>query len=176
MHGDFAVAGDGTIYLTQAVKDQGVPGMDYHLDLVALSPTGQVRWRGPTIMDYANALLRFGPDGALSWAQAGERVWTQLTTPAGRLLTIAEQRQQTRPGQPLAGGRRLLVTKISTTTGTSSCSTRPAGGCGLADHQPDRAVVHRRHARLVGGDPVLMLSAVKQPTTGRLLWESWSCG
>jgi hypothetical protein len=90
-----------------------VPGMDYHLDLAALSPTGQVRWRGHTIMDYANAALRFGPDGALSWAQAGEHVWTQLTTPAGRLLIIAEQRRQTRPGQPLAGGRRLLVTKIS---------------------------------------------------------------
>jgi hypothetical protein len=54
MHGDFAVAGDGTIYVTYSVKDQGVPGMEYHLDLAALSPTGQLRcvatpsWITPT--------------------------------------------------------------------------------------------------------------------------------
>jgi hypothetical protein len=171
--GDFAVAGDGTIYLTQAVKDQGVPGMDYHLDLAALSPTGQIHWRGHTIMDYANAALRFGPDGALSWAQAGEHVWTQLTTPAGRLLTIAEQRRQTRPGQPLAGGRRLLVTKISNhdwrvvlldPTGRAVRGWRITSQTELWSIDATPA--------LVGGDPVLVLSAVRQPTTGRLLWES----
>jgi hypothetical protein len=40
---DFAVAGDGTIYVSYADRTQRVAGMDYNLSLAALSPAGQLR-------------------------------------------------------------------------------------------------------------------------------------
>lgn len=168
---DFAVAPDGTIYVTYRDLNRRVPGMDYNLSLAALSPTGQVRWKGPTIISIANGRLRFGPDGALYWANGPFDAWTQLTTRAGRLLTIAEQRQRTSPGQPLSGGLQLVTT-------------------GIADHelrvalinQADRVVRAWRITSqndlggmvatpaLVGGDPVLV-TEIAQQTKAKFLYE-----
>jgi hypothetical protein len=111
--GDFAVAPDGTIYVTHSDKETPVPGLTYHLGLAALSPTGQLRWKGPTIMDAMNAQLRFGPDGALYWAQVGAGPWTQLVTRSGRLLSIAEQRQRTYRGTLVSGGLQLVMEVVS---------------------------------------------------------------
>jgi hypothetical protein len=168
--GDLAVAADGTIYIPYSDKNLRVPGMDFNMSLVALSPTGQVRWTGPTIMSYANGRLRFGPDGALYWPDGN--TWTPLVTPAGRLLTIAEQRRQTRSGQPLAGGRRLLVTQASVhewRVVLLNQAGRALRGWRITS-QTELWSMDSTPA-LVGGDPVIVLDPVKE-TTGKLLWES----
>ena len=163
---DFAVAGDGTIYVSYADRTQRVPGMDYNLSLAALSPTGQLRWKGPTIIAYFNAQLRVGPDGTLYWANVNG-TWTPLTTPTGQLLTIAQQRQRTLRFQPLPGGLQLTAKglgqwphhewrftltnqdgqvvrdwRVTSTTGLGGLIATPA---------------------LVGGDPVVALE-ISQPT------------
>ena len=167
---DFAVADDGTIYASYPDKTQRVPGMDFNMSLAALSPSGQVRWRGPIIMAYFNGQLRFGPDGALYWPNI-DGTWTQLTTKDGRLLTIAEQRQRTSLGQPLSGGRRLVTTEVSdhefrvvllnqagrALRGWRVTSTNDLGGL-------------RATPALVGGDPVIVLG-ISQQTTAKFLYE-----
>jgi hypothetical protein len=102
---DFAVAPDRTIYATY-VPPPG-PGPKT-LRLAALDPGGQVRWTAPTTVEIFNAQLRIGPDNALYvyGGQPGHK-WTPLTTPAGRPLSVADQRRRTSPQQPLAGGLRL---------------------------------------------------------------------
>lgn len=167
---DFAVGRDGTIYASYPDKHQRVPGMDFNMSLAALSPTGQVRWRGPIIMAYFNGQLRFGPDGALYWPNI-DGTWTQLTTKDGRLLTIAEQRQRTSLGQPLPGGRRLVTTEVSdhefrvvllnqagrAVRGWRITSTNDLGGL-------------RATPALVGGDPVIVLG-ISQQTKAKFLYE-----
>src|SRR5207245_1897645 len=45
--------------------------------------------------------------------EARPNTFTQLTTPAGRPLPLAEQRRRTGPYEPLSGGLRLLTTQLS---------------------------------------------------------------
>jgi hypothetical protein len=167
---DFAVAGDGSIYVTYVDRKLFVPGMDFTMSLAALSPSGQVRWKGPTIIAYFNGQLRFGPDGALYWPNI-DGTWTQLTTPEGRLLTIAEQRQRTRPGQPLPGGRRLLTTWVSDHE-VRVVLLDPAGravrGWRVTSNNDLGGL--RATPALVGGDPVIVLGISRQ-TTAKFLYE-----
>ncbi|TML97156.1 MAG: hypothetical protein E6G03_03270 [Actinobacteria bacterium] len=108
---DFALGPAGTIYLY--ATDHVGPG---HSNLYALTSTGRLRWKRPA---HGNPPLRIGPDGALytpSGFPPSDQVrsaWTPLTTPAGRPLSIAEQRRRTSPFQPLAGGLRLVTTQPS---------------------------------------------------------------
>ncbi|HZD67518.1 MAG TPA: hypothetical protein VFA45_00915 [Actinomycetes bacterium] len=167
---DFAVADDGTIYASYPDINQRVPGMDYNMSLAALSPSGQVRWRGPTIMAVFNGQLRFGPDGALYWPGL-DGTWTQLTTPAGRLLTIAEQRQRTSLGQPLSGGRRLVTTEVSDHE-VRVVLLDPVGRAvrGWRVTSPDQLGGAGVTPALVGGDPVIVLGISRQ-TTAKFLYE-----
>jgi hypothetical protein len=163
---DFAVADDGTIYVTYADRTQRVPGMDYNLSLAALSPTGQLRWTGPTIIAYFNAQLRFGPDGTLYWSNVNG-TWTPLTTPTGRLLTIAQQRQRTLRFQPLPGGLQLTAKglgpwphhewrfSLTNQDGQIVRAWRVTSNTGLGSLIATPA--------LVGGDPVVALE-ISQPT------------
>jgi hypothetical protein len=102
--GDFAVAPDHTIYVTY-VPPPG-PGPKT-MRLAALAPDGTVRWTAPTIDEIFNAQLRIGPDNALYVFDA--RRWMQLTTPAGRPLSVADQRRRASAEQPLPGGLRLAA-------------------------------------------------------------------
>jgi hypothetical protein len=167
---DFAVAPDGSIYVTYIDRKLRVPGLDFNMSLAALSPTGQLRWRGPTIIEYFNAQLRFGPDGALYWASVGG-TWTQLTTPEGRLLTTAEQGQRTRLGQPLPGGRRLVTTEVSDHE-FRVVLLNPAGRAVRGWRVTSRNDLGglRATPALVGGDPVIVLG-ISQQTTAKFLYE-----
>jgi hypothetical protein len=163
---DFAVAPDGTIYISYSDTTQRVAGMDYNLSLAALSPTGQLRWKGPTIIAYLNAQLRFGPDGALYWVNVNG-TWTPLTTPTGQLLTVAQQRQRTLRFQPLPGGLRLTAKglgqwphhewrfTLANQDGQVVRAWRVTSNTGLGGLIATPA--------LVGGDPVVAL-VVSQPT------------
>jgi hypothetical protein len=167
---DFAVADDGSIYVSYADRNQRVPGMDYNMSLAALSPTGQLRWKGPTIISVFNGQLRIGPDGALYWPGL-DGTWTQLTTRDGRLLSIAEQRQRTHPGQPLSGGRRLLSTEVSDHE-VRVVLLDPAGRAvrGWRVTSPDQLGGAGVTPALVGGDPVIVLGISRQ-TTAKFLYE-----
>ncbi|HET7518089.1 MAG TPA: hypothetical protein VFN05_10400 [Actinomycetes bacterium] len=170
---DFAVAPDGTIYVTYFDGSQRVPGLDYNLSLAALSPTGQLRWKGPTIIHYFNAQLRVGLDGALYWSSV-EGTWTPLTTPTGQLLTVAQQRQRTTAYQLVAGGRRLSHTTVGRWP-------HHEARVSLAD-QADHVIRAWRVTSdtglgemiatpaLVGGDPVVAMELCQQ-TRAKFLYE-----
>jgi hypothetical protein len=166
---DFAVARDGTIYATY-VPPPG-PGPKT-LRLCALTPSGQVRWTAATINEIFNAPLRIGPDGAL-WVFDGlpGQVWTPLTTPAGRPLPLAEQRQRTSPQQPLPGGQRLTLTYISAHERHVTLNDRagqPLRGWRITS-QTNLGALGATPA-LVGGDPVVVVE-ISQQTTAKFLYE-----
>jgi hypothetical protein len=118
---DFALGRDGTIYARAAdTADQGHGDKDH---LYALSSSGTVRWKAPTPLGIATSQLQLGPDGSLYAAQAcglacapfgGHVSWVQLTTPAGRPLSVAQRSRRATPFEPLPGGLRL-VTQVSYT-------------------------------------------------------------
>jgi hypothetical protein len=106
---DFALGRDGTIYLNAVYAEP--PAGDSGANLWALSPSGQLRWRAKAKLGNA---LRVGPNGVL-YAIGGARnegAWTPLTTSAGRPLSLAAQRQQTRRFEPLPGGMHLIATQL----------------------------------------------------------------
>jgi len=107
---DFALGPNGTIYL-EAVYAKP-PAGDSGANLWALKPSGKVLWRA-----HANTgtALRLGPDGSLfsiGSRKSGSGTWTRLTTPAGRPLSLAAQRRESTPFQPLAGGLHLVSTQL----------------------------------------------------------------
>jgi hypothetical protein len=105
---DFALGPGGAIYLTSPAPRE--PDQLPHMDLYALTPAAQVRWKAPLATDILNVALRVGPDGAL-WTVAGSK-WTPVTTKNGRPLSLAEQRRRTSRYQPLPGGLRLGTTYL----------------------------------------------------------------
>ncbi len=166
---DFAVAPDHTVYATY-VPPPG-PGPKT-LRLCALTPSGQVRWTAATINEIFNAPLRIGPDGAL-WAFMGQpaQVWTPLTTPAGRPLSLAEQRRRTGPQQPLPGGQRLTITHVSAHEQHVTIEDRagqPLRGWRITS-QTDLGAEGATPA-LVSGDPVVVVG-ISEQTTAKFLYE-----
>jgi hypothetical protein len=104
---NFAVGRDGTIYL-YAVYAEPPPG-DSGAELWALSPKGKVRWRAHARI---GDVLRLGPHGVLYTVGAFKRLWTPLTSPAGRPLSPAAQRRRSVAFQPLAGGMHLIASQL----------------------------------------------------------------
>jgi hypothetical protein len=107
---DFALGRNGTIYLNAVYAKP--PAGDSGANLWALKPSGHVLWRAHA--DTGNA-LRLGPDGSLysiGARKAGAGSWTRLTTAAGRPLSLAAQRRESTPFQPLAGGLHLVSTQL----------------------------------------------------------------
>ena len=167
---DFAVAPNGTIYATYVLPPGPGPKT---LRLFALTPTGQVRWTAPTIIDIANDPLRIGPDGTVYAVlyRPGGIWWAPVATPAGQPVPLAEQARRTSRYQPLPGGLRL-------------------GGAGLSAHEQRFTLTNQAGQvvrawrvisqtdlgatigtpALVGGDPVVVLE-VTQPPTAKHLYE-----
>jgi hypothetical protein len=166
---DFAVAPDHSIYATY-VPPPG-PGPKT-LRLAALTSGGQVRWTAPTTVEIFNAQLRIGPDQSLYvyGGQPGRR-WTQLTTPAGRPLPVADQRRQTSPLQPLAGGLRLATSSPSASERRFTLSNEAGRILGdwRVTSQDDLGAAAATPA-LVGGDPVVVMGISKE-TKSEFLYE-----
>jgi len=107
---DFALGRNGTIYLNAVYVKP--PAGDSGANLWALEPSGHILWRA-----HANTgtALRLGPDGSLfsiGSRKTGSESWTRLTTAAGRPLSLAAQRRESTPFQPLAGGLHLVSTQL----------------------------------------------------------------
>jgi hypothetical protein len=188
---DVALGPAGTIYVTGGIGH----GLSFRWVLYHLSPTGEVLWRSRVAADLqgsrsflvaANSLLRVGPDRTLfllvgmPGLPGGEQGWMPVATPAGRPLSVPEQRRRTHwPYQPVAGGLRLL----------SEVYTPP--GAETAPHEARYALIDRRGrlvrawrvvsrtdmnsisvhtAELVGGDPVVVIDFVAE-TGGQRQWE-----
>jgi outer membrane protein assembly factor BamB len=101
---DFALGHDGTIYLYAVYAEP--PAGDSGANLWALAPSGKTLWRVHALMGDG---LRIGADGVLYSVRSG---WTPLTTPAGRPLSVVQQRRRTIPFQPLAGGAHAVTTQL----------------------------------------------------------------
>jgi hypothetical protein len=109
---DFALGVDGTIYATYISPDSETKT----LGLCALTPTGEVLWTAPTVIEIFNTELLTGPDGAMYAYLTGDTgTWTQLTTSDGQALTVHEQAEATTSNQPLAGGQHLTREYVSPT-------------------------------------------------------------
>ena len=166
---DFAVAPDHGVYATH-VPPPG-PGPKT-LRLCRLAPDGKVLWTAPTIVEIFNAPLRIGPDQAVDvhGAKPGHR-WTPLTTPAGRPLPVAEQRQRTNPWQALPGGLRLAIAHPS--AGERRVTLGNQAGRVLrgwrVTSQDDLGAEVATPA-LVGGDPVVVVEISKE-TRAEFLYE-----
>jgi hypothetical protein len=173
---DFALGQNGAIFIRASdTADLGKGNKDH---LYALTATGSVRWKAPTTAGIATAQLQLGPDGALYAVQAcgetcapfgGHVLWTPLTTPAGRPLSLPERAGRASPFEPLAGGLRL-VTEISYSVARFALI-----------NQADRlvrawSVTSRTRLSgmlgapvVVGGDPVLPLEVSAQQHWERLI-------
>jgi hypothetical protein len=101
---DFTLAPDGGVYAY--AHDLG----DGHAGLLALAPSGKLRWRAAVALRLArqlsNPLLRVASDGAL-WVFTPPQAWRRLTTAAGRPLPA----QRASATEPLRPGLRLLTTQ-----------------------------------------------------------------
>jgi hypothetical protein len=165
---DFAIAGDGGIYASYVPP----PGTtDKNMRLAALTPAGKVRWTSATANEIFNAQLRFGPDATLYFSDPGTLAWTPVATPAGRPIPVAEQRRRTIRQQPLPGGLRLTVTKVSSGQWRFTLADRdnsPLRGWEVSSKTElgNLAVT----PALVGGDPVVTLAVARQTPT-RYLYE-----
>jgi hypothetical protein len=105
---DFALGRNGTIYLYAVYAEP--PAGDSGANLWALRPSGKLLWRAKALTGSA---LRVGPSGAVySVGARSASSWTPLTTPAGRPLSLVQQRHGTTSFQPLGGGLHLVATQV----------------------------------------------------------------
>jgi hypothetical protein len=167
---DFAVAPDDSIYATY-VPPPG-PGPKT-LRLAKLTPDGKVLWTAATTVEIFNARLRIGPDDALYVAGGhdGTQDWTPLTTPAGRPLSLADQRRGTSAQQPLPGGLRLAASFPSNSERRFMLSDE-GGRAGRAWRVTSKDSLGAAAATpaLVGGDPVVVIE-VSRETKKEFLYE-----
>jgi hypothetical protein len=166
---DFAVAPDHNIYATY-VPPPG-PGPKT-LRLAKLTADGRVLWTAATTIEVFNARLRIGPDDALYVSGGHEgHDWTQLTTPAGRPLSLAGQRRGTSAQQPLPGGLRLAATFPSDFERRFTLSDE--GGRVMrawrVTSKDDLGAAAATPA-LVGGDPVVVIEVARE-TKKEFLYE-----
>jgi hypothetical protein len=163
---DFVVGRDGTIY----VFGNNVPHKPY-LWLFALAGNGNLRWKAATTVTSSQARLLLAPDGSVFAAgPSASPTWTQLTTPAGRPLTLAAQRSRSGPLQPLAGGLRLSTTAVSAHE-VHFALVDAQHRVVRAWRVTSRTTIGPEHisAALVGGDLVVALSVTRDGKPFR--WE-----
>ena len=167
---DFAAAPDHSIYATY-VPPPG-PGPKT-LRLCRLTPDGRVSWTAATTVEIFNAQLRLGPDGTLyvSGGHDGTHDWTPLASPAGRPLSLAEQRRRTSPVQPVAGGLRLAASHRAAGDWRfilTDQAGRGAGGWRVTSRTALGGLVAT--PALVGRDPVVVVEVSRQ-TSSEFLYE-----
>jgi hypothetical protein len=183
---DVALGPAGTFYVLR-----GLPPPNPRVVLDRVSTVGQV-WQSELAGiisardgDLAiNTALRSGPDGRL-YAVSGrpgsagaERGWRPLATASGRPISVAQQRRgDLWPGQPLAGGLRLVGTVYSARAGAAPREARFAvvdrrGRVVRAWRVLSGTDLNFNFATpdLVGGDPVVVLD-VTAGTGPSFKWE-----
>ncbi len=189
--GEVALGPGGSLYVTGGV---GV-GLLHHRVLYRLDASGKILWQSRLAGDLqdtgsfvlgANSPLRFGPDGTLycltgmPGLPGGEPGWMPVATPAGRPLSVSEQRRRTRwPYQPVAG-RLRLVSELHIPPGADAAPHEAR----FALFKGDRIVRAWRvlsrtdinfgytTPELVSGDPVVVLDVTKgSGDGGTFKWE-----
>ncbi|HYO41828.1 MAG TPA: hypothetical protein VES19_01405 [Candidatus Limnocylindrales bacterium] len=100
---ELAVAPDHTVYV-RGVK----PGV-FPSRLFALDRSGRQLWWSNLASDDLFTHLRFGSGGVLYTVVVPWGPWTPVMDRDGAPLGIADQVANVRSGQPIAGGRRLIV-------------------------------------------------------------------
>jgi len=186
---DLALGPAGTVYVVHGVGK----GVSSYMALARLSASGQVLWQrrlagglGDTtsFMVGANSPLRVGPDGTLYCLAGmfglpgGEPGWMPVATPAGRPLSIAQQRRRTEwPYQPVARGLRLVSEAYTAHVDTAPHEARYAlvdrhGRVVRAWRVLSRTDINFNHTtpELVGGDLLVVLDATAQ-TKSDFNWE-----
>jgi hypothetical protein len=168
---DFALGKNGTVYLYAVYVEP--PAGDSGANLWALSPKGDVLWRARAEMGTA---LRLGPDGTLYSIGASKRhpaAWTPLTTPGGRPLSLAIQRRQTVPFQPLRGGLRLIVNTLGVHEvhfALVDRAHRVVRAWRVTSRTPVALALRALTPALVAGGLVVQLDLSRR-TKGAFLWE-----
>ena len=186
---DVALGPSGSIYVARAVGR----GTSAYTALARLSGSGKLLWQARLAGEFWNSAsfsvgsgspLRVGPDGTLYCLAGmfgrlgGEPGWMPVATPAGRPLSVAQQRRRTDwPYQPVAGGLRLVSEVYTARVDTAPHEARFA----LVDRR-GRVVrawrvlsrtdinLNRTTPELVGGDLVVVLDATAQSRSG-FKWE-----
>jgi hypothetical protein len=175
---DVALGPAGSIYFDRDVRELRRL-LVYRMDVA----TGKLLWSTTVEGDVGgNTQLRVGPDGTL-YALASDLGWVPVATPAGRLLSPAEQRRGASRLQPAAGGLRLVAETYAPYAGDSGRHPDPREvRVALVDRGGRLVRAWRVVSRtainltgfftpaLVGGEPVVSLDA----TVGRdrsFKWE-----
>jgi hypothetical protein len=179
--GDFALGPAGSLYFVRSYAKAPplAPGDFPPLRLSRVSASGKVLWTSKLYTSIANTQLRTGPDGTL-WTGAvnfatlagrddqGWKPWAPAATPAGRPVSLAQQRARLRWALPLPGGRQI-VTAVTGWTGVPyipvSHEVRfaligPGGRVLRAWRITSRTSISPAPTvtpALVGGDPVVVL-------------------
>jgi hypothetical protein len=164
---DFVVGRDGTVY----VFGNNVSHRPY-LWLYALAGNGKLRWRAATTVGSSQARLLLSPDGSVFAAgPSASPTWTQLTSAAGRPLTLAAQRARSGPLQPLGSGLRLSTTAVSPRE-VHFALVDAAHRVVRAWRVTSRTTIgpERISATLVGGDLAVAVSVTRDGTPFR--WEN----
>jgi len=188
---DVALGPAGSIYVTSG---QG-HGLGFRIVLSRLDSIGRPIWTSRLAGDFfgnaqsfvvgTNSSLRTGPDGtlhvlaAMAGLPGGEQGWMPVAAPGGTPYSRAEQLRRTHwPYQPVTGGLRLVSESyVPPDTDTAPHEARFA----LVDRRGNVARSWRVLSRtdlsmnpttpeLVGGDPVVVLDATAQSTSG-FQWE-----
>jgi hypothetical protein len=186
---DVALGRNGSIYVKGGIGR----GLDFKNVLYQLTSDGSARWRSTLAGDVrssgsfvigANSPLRTGPDGTIyclagmPGRPGGQLGWMPVATPGGRPLTVAQQLRRTSwPGQPVAGGLRLVTEVYTARANAAPREVRVAlvdraGHVVRAWRIVSRTDINFGYAtpEVVGGDPMLVLD-VTSGTGTAFRWE-----
>ena len=110
-------------------------GLNYHIVLSRLNPTGRIMWTARLAGDFfgdsqsfmigTNSALRPGPDGTLHvlagmfGRPGGQFGWMPVATPGGGAIPMRKQVRATDwPYQPMRHGQRMVTETYTPKTGT----------------------------------------------------------
>jgi hypothetical protein len=186
---DVALGPQGSLYVTHGEGH----GLDFHIVLKRLGPTGEELWsarmagdfigRGQDFLVGGNSALRRGPGGKLHilagmfGRPGGEFGWMPVATARGNAIPIRQQQRGTDwPYQPLAPGQRLVTEVYAPVPDSAPREVRAAIVNGQGQIVRSWRVISRTDINLhdtpdaVRGAPTLVLDVTKSTPTG-FKWE-----
>lgn len=186
---DVALGPQGSLYVTHGEGH----GLDFHIVLKRLGPTGEELWsarmagdflgRGQDFLVGGNSALRKGPSGKLHilagmfGRPGGEFGWMPVATARGNAVPMHQQRRGTDwPYQPLAPGQRLVTEVYTAVADSAPREVRAAIVNGHGRIVRSWRVTSRTDINLhdtpdaLRGAPALVLDVTKSTPTG-FKWE-----